>query len=372
MDAPLKPELSRFVEGPAERSTLWVVFSSRGVPPGRFSMTRLLEPFPGDKLYLNCEEDSWYLDVEEQVHARIAGVAAAGRYNRLLFTGTSMGGAAALMFAPRHRPDRVLAFAANTVVHEPLTHSAVNLSGPLRDLAAEVDDDLSRRTTLVLGIQDPADVHTWLRLRRLRPAFELRPMLSGHDTAGILGYAGAIEGVMRAFHAGEPIRLPPRLRPSREDIATALRTRAATVAAWTDPSAETWAAVAALPAPWRQQAWRKLIEHTLRRDPLAAYAHAEAAMVDYPDFPYAIEGLVEAVFRANHRGGALAGRHLADYLTLRPDPKGLEIAEGTAAILGAPWPPDMGAARVSAEPAKRRARRRAEAEAQAEAEAKGG
>ena len=325
-------------------------------------MTGLLAALPGDKLFLNCQEDSWYLDVEAAIHARIGETLAQRRYDRLLFTGTSMGGAAALMFAPRHAPDRVLAFAANTVVHEPLTHSALNLSGPLRDLTADIDDELARRTTVVLGIQDPADVHTWLRLRRLRPAFDLKPMLSGHDTAGILGYAGALAGLMQAFHAGEPIRLPPALRPSKADIALGLRTRAATLAAWADPRPQTWAEIAALPARWRQQAWRKLIEHALRRDPLAAYRHAEAAMIDYPDFGYAVEGVVEAVFRANHRGGLLAGRHLADYVTLRPEAKGMRIAEAVATIVGAPWPPDMATARVSDAPAKRRAKRRAGAE----------
>lgn len=212
----LDERLFRIVRQPEATDTVWFVFSARSVPPGKFSMSGVMRDLPGDKVFFNCLDNSWFLDVEEDINARIAEVLAERAYARRLFIGTSMGGAGALMFARQHDATRVLAFSLNTLIGERFTHSALYIKDQQRDLLAGMTPAFAARCTAVLGMLDPADTETARRLMKAR--VDTRIVRSNHDTAGMLARKDAILPVLQAFGAGEPVVIPEELQATREEM----------------------------------------------------------------------------------------------------------------------------------------------------------
>ena len=64
----LDERLFRIDRDPDGSDTVWFVFSARSVPAGKFSMSGIMRELPGDKVFFNCLDNSWFLDVEDDTH----------------------------------------------------------------------------------------------------------------------------------------------------------------------------------------------------------------------------------------------------------------------------------------------------------------
>lgn len=334
----LKPELVRFEPAERERDTLWVVFSARNTRPGDFSLLQQTAALDGDKLYLNCERNSWYLDIENAVSLKIEDTLRSHEYSRVFFVGSSMGASGALMFAPKFRPDRVLAFAANTTIGEPLSYSALYLKGVHRELLPSIDRQLGERITVLNGALDPFDMSVALMLQRERPEINTLLMRSPHETSARLTREGLAADVLAAFADDRDLPLPHDHTVSPADLAYGAQSASLLKSLFDAPTQAGYDQVARLPAEYRHGLWRTLIDQAMVTDPRAAYGHAKAAMIEGDDFPYAIRALVRAAFVLRDPACTLAGQVLPRFLEIDQTPRAAKIAQTVARIVGTALP----------------------------------
>lgn len=102
-----------------------LVFSHTNYPPGKFAMTNVTEELAATRVYVNCHENSWYQEgignttssIDETVEL-LREILSELRPDRIICTGMSMGGYAALLFGLLLEVDEILAFTSEVLIGE--------------------------------------------------------------------------------------------------------------------------------------------------------------------------------------------------------------------------------------------------------------
>ena len=333
----LDERLYRIVKQPEAADTVWFVFSARSEPPGKFSMSGVMRDLPGDKVFFNCFDNSWFLDVEDDINAKIAEILAQRPYANRLFIGTSMGGAGALMFGRRHDATRVLAFSLNTLIGERFTHSALYIKDQQRDLLEGITPAFATRCTAVLGMLDPADTETARRLKKAR--VDTRIVRSNHDTAGALARKGLIPPILRDFGSGAPISIPADMEASRDELrlshtSSQLLARIDARGAY---DRESLRALSRLDRRFAKEIVRKLsAQASSDHDYVATFAYAWGAQENGLDFDFGLPQLLNAAFRLQDAHCETAAYYIPAYLQSHDTERGRLLARRVAEMAGDP------------------------------------
>jgi len=195
---------------------LIIVFSS--VNSNGFSFFKTLKALPYAKLFIRDPEDCWFqrgITPEVNSPDRLAGhlraMIAKLRPGRIITTGASMGGYAALLFGHLLRAQAVFAMSPQTIIDRGLPHTpAEDFTGaPYFDLAPLVRIQNRHRpaTHVLFGADDLADV--WNAGRLTRRAGDARYAIAGRDhlASNFVATNGDLVRALTALAEGQPVEL---------------------------------------------------------------------------------------------------------------------------------------------------------------------
>ncbi|WP_059049287.1 tetratricopeptide repeat protein [Paenibacillus senegalimassiliensis] len=113
------------IEKYANSKDVLIVFSHTNYPPGKFAMTNVASELAATKIYVNCHGNSWYQEGIRNITSSIDETAellkeilAELKPGRIICTGMSMGGYAALLFGLLLEVDEILAFTSEVLIGE--------------------------------------------------------------------------------------------------------------------------------------------------------------------------------------------------------------------------------------------------------------
>lgn len=225
---------------PADSDQAIVAFSARPVEPGRFHFFSVARLFPSrSKLLVRDPSRSWYNaglpgvgDTVEEIAAWLREELAGLGARRVVTTGSSMGGYAAILFGCLLGAERVVALAPQTVLDPALRWMMpppeLELQAP--DLEPAMRGAPGTAVDLVFGWGSPLDTYHAQRVARV-PSVRLLRVEGGHDVAAELAEQGRlwpllgelIEGGTPAGCEPDPGFDPELVSLLREAVAAAAR-----------------------------------------------------------------------------------------------------------------------------------------------------
>ncbi|MEQ1808397.1 MAG: hypothetical protein ABL889_00625 [Terricaulis sp.] len=198
----MKPSLWKLTAAD-KGAPLVVAFNAKGIEPGRFSPYRALQNIGASILYMNCEADSWYLDIWDAVRAKIEEVKAELRPERILYTGFSMGAYASLR-AHCADPDALsLSFSPELRTGVPLLFAQGLPKHSLEDELASFSGD---RMEIIFGRYEVCDAHYHARSRELGLSPRLMPWV--HSTMPLLISMDVYGKMIAQMLEDRPLALP--------------------------------------------------------------------------------------------------------------------------------------------------------------------
>ncbi|MCC6787477.1 MAG: hypothetical protein IT547_06520 [Hyphomonadaceae bacterium] len=198
----MKPELWKLTLA-GDGAPLIVAFNAKGIAPGRFSPYRALQNVGCSILYLNCEADSWYLDIWDDVLRKIQETKDALRPSRVLYTGFSMGAYASLR-AHCVDPDAMsLSFSPEFKTGVPLMFAQWRPKHSIEDCLAEFTGD---RMEIIFGRYEVCDAHYYARSLELGLTPRLMPWV--HATMPLLISMGVFNALIDQMLDDRPLLLP--------------------------------------------------------------------------------------------------------------------------------------------------------------------
>lgn len=157
----------RRVDDPDLPDTLWIVFSHVDIPATKFSQTRVFANIAGDKVFLNCPDNSWYqagvpgvADNIEELMVRLVDIAEG--YDRVNLVGHSMGGYMALALGAELSHANFLATSPEPLLCLPGSRSLKNNVTPAPGWESLADRYFRRgprkgSSLVIFGVADPMD-----------------------------------------------------------------------------------------------------------------------------------------------------------------------------------------------------------------------
>ena len=275
---------TQFVAG--DGSLLWLIFSARNVPPGKFSMSNIFEAFPGDKLFFNSAANGWYLAEAKSIREVIERHRP--NYDRVISIGTSMGGYGALLFGSLCHADQIVAFAPNMLLGQKFTHSNYYVKDPPHDYRNLFVMPYKRQPHVFWGVYDPGDALCVERVGSYVNCFRFWLVQSAHDTAGYLHRRAVLEDVLTAAASQQEITVPLRQLASPEEIGCCIgqydRLGRYYASAQTDADISI---VAAQPVPFQVEFWRKrIVEAGVDNDREKHALFSQHAVKQFPNVPF--------------------------------------------------------------------------------------
>jgi hypothetical protein len=191
---------------------LWVVFSARTVPMGRFTFWRVMQGLPGYKLFVNCERNNWYADLVGPLPGMINRIRKELRIERTFYLGISMGAYASSLLGCRDPGSRTLSFSPNLVVGRPYTHSWYYTRGTgahYESVFDSLDLENSKNFDIIWGGRDIADCSFAADMDDFHTfSGRVHVLRGGHTTSAFLENNGHLTRVLTSLYAGEALNLP--------------------------------------------------------------------------------------------------------------------------------------------------------------------
>ncbi|HET8863788.1 MAG TPA: hypothetical protein VFM94_11120 [Solirubrobacterales bacterium] len=177
---------------PVDSEDLIVAFSARPIEPGRFHFFSLTDLFPtSSKLLVRDPSRSWYNaglpgvgETVEEIAAWLRDQAASFGARRVIATGPSMGGYAAILFGCMIGAERVVAISPQTLLDPALRWMMppAELTLQVPDLAPVIRDAPETTVDVVFGWGSMLDTYHAQRVATA-PSVRLLSVRGGHDLA---------------------------------------------------------------------------------------------------------------------------------------------------------------------------------------------
>jgi hypothetical protein len=202
-----------FHRSPVDSERLLVVFSARPIQPGKFHFFRLTELFPSwSKLLVRDPSRSWYNAGLPGIGATVEEIAAwlrdrVGEFGaeRVVTTGPSMGGYAAILFGCMIGAERAIAVTPQTVLDPGLRFMMPPADLPLQipDLVPAMNAAPGTKVDLVFGLGSPMDM---FHAQRVKDVSSVRLHCvgdGGHELARDLNERGRLWPLLGQLLEGE-------------------------------------------------------------------------------------------------------------------------------------------------------------------------
>lgn len=225
---PRLPDDEIFHAMPAGSDTVFISFGAKGGGHGVFHFFKVVKPLPGlTKLLVRDPAANWYnaglpgvADSVEEIAERIAWEVEQLGAKRVIASGPSMGGYAAILFGCMIGAERVIALSPQTLLDRGLRHAPpeeVDLQAP--DLVPIIESAPETEIDLVAGWDDHLDVFHSRRVAEL-PSVRVLAVPGGiHSFVDDLHGEGKLVPLMTDLVEGdtpEICEVDPQLDPDSE------------------------------------------------------------------------------------------------------------------------------------------------------------
>jgi dienelactone hydrolase len=192
-----------------------VIIAFSSVNSNGFSFYKNLEPLPFSRIYVRDPADRWFqrgigsgLDTPDALAAHLRVVLKALKPARIVTTGASMGGYAALLFGHLLRAQAVFAMSPQTIIDRRLPHTPPeDFAGhPYFDLAPllRARDRHRPPTHILFGSDDMVDIWNAARIARLPGDVHFPVAGRDHLASNLVTANGDLARCLQGLATGEP------------------------------------------------------------------------------------------------------------------------------------------------------------------------